>query len=305
MTDVQPVDRDLVPPRAVASRALALAAAVAGALTLGACSGVDAPLPSQAGASALASVPAPELTATVAFPRPLQADRWVEVLVTGTADDEWRVTSAAIDSPYFSTAAAIDRNVRLFDGADAHVKVPLGVATCPADASVPSVAHLALVHDAGDTASVDVAVPGEVLAGINTVECAARAVTDIAMPSLGEPTDAQGTVVTASLILSRGDASPESTVSVTDVRGSIIFEMAPAVAGDLPLTLAPGEADVSIGLQFEASRCDDHAFAESKKTFVFPVWLSVDGAEPLYYELQPEATLKQALQEAFDTCGEN
>ena len=55
---------------------------------------------------------------------------------------------------------------------------------------------------------------------------------------------------------------------------------------------------------FTASRCDPHAFAESKKTFVFGVWLTIDGGPEKYLEIGPDAALKAALQSAFDHCGE-
>lgn len=241
----------------------------------------------------------------MSFPRPLQADRWVEILVSGTTDDDWLVTSARIESPYFEAAAAVGRNVRLFDGSLAHVKVPLGAVTCPADASRKAVAYLELVHDSGATSSLTLELPEDVLIGINQDECEAKAVTDIAMPNLGKPQGGEGTIVESTLSLTRGTVEPHASVTVTAMRGSVIFGMEPMRSEELPLTLAAGADGASINVVFEASRCDDHAFAESKKTFVFPVWLSVDGAEPVYYELRPEPDLKQALQEAFDACGQS
>jgi len=51
------------------------------------------------------------------------------------------------------------------------------------------------------------------------------------------------------------------------------------------------------------ARCDPHVFAESKKTFVFPVRLAIGDAKPSYVEIQPDPTMRAALQSLFDACG--
>ena len=255
---------------------------------------------------------APTLTGEVAFPRTLQADRWVELRVAGTADDDWVVTEAALHSSLFSSVAATDSNVRVFAGYEARVRVPLGTVRC--DLATPeAAATLTLTRDGGATAEVTVQLPTEVLQQIRDDECVEAVAVAVAAPELGKPgsaADAGGTDATASttvtttLALHRTDASSDAEVRVTQVRGSVIFGLEAADAAALPLVLARGQTHAELTVVFDASRCDQHAFAESKKTFVFAVWLSIDGGEPVYVELRPGKELKDALQAAFDSCGE-
>lgn len=298
VADVTDVVRDLVP-----SRVVTLLTGVALVAALAACSAH----PSRSATADAVSPPAiaaPSLTGDVAFPRTLQADRMVEVQVTGPDAAEWLVTSAALDSAAFAPLPPSDQNVKLREARPGRLRVPLGPATCPPGPGAAS-AVLTLRSPAGATAQTTVPLPTEVLEQINADECATAAVVAAAVPSLGEPESVSGTSVTTTLALTRGEAlAAGAGAHVTDMRGSVIFTLAPAPGAALPLTLAPASATVTLPVVITATRCDQHAFAESKKTFVFAVWVALDGAEPAYVEIQPGPALRAALQGAFDACGE-
>ncbi len=317
MADVTRRASDLVPKGFVSIATAAVLAAVA------ACSGPVPPPATPSARSDFASVGAettdreirPVLSADVAFPRTLQADRFVEVQLTGAAGDGWLVTSAALESTMFSPVTPTPSNVRLFGGYVARVRVPLGEAICSAGTG-EAIAHLTLKNDGGagidgtvtdgkatDT-EVTVNLPPEVLAGINADECATRAVTDAASPSLGAPEATLGTTVETTLTLTRGEAGDGAEVSLTGMRGSVVFDMSPRGGFQLPTLLAVGDRSLAVPVDIVATRCDPHVFAESKKTFVFAVWLSIDGGPERYVELRPDAALEDALQAAFDACGE-
>ena len=288
MTDNHPKERDLVPTRRVAS----LASAVLLVLVIAACDPQSR---------------APELSGTVEFPRILQANRWVDLRVTGVADSDWVVSEATLVSPLFTRMDSQAMTVRLFADDPAHVKVPLGEAVCDAD-SGPTVATITMSHygigaAVGDAAAVAVEVPldAQVLTEIHADECAVRAVTDLAPASIGPGFELDGTSVHTTLTMTRAaDAPGEVTVTLTQLRGSVIFDLEPAAA--LPASLEAGADSVSVPVTFTASRCDPHAFAESKKTFVFGMWLEAGGAE-VFSELRPDLDMKEALQAAFNACG--
>ena len=294
MTDVKGIPPDLVP------RAVVSVLAVVASLVLCACSGTaDDAAPSSLASSATT---VPSLVGDVAFPRTLQAQRWVEVDLSGAQDDDWVVTSVALDVATFTPLAATKSNVRLFGGYVGRVRVPLGVANCPAGAG-DSLVKLTLANGAGAVANLEVALPTDVLAGINANECATRKLLDVASPALGRAEAASGTSVDTTLTVSRGAAGAGATVVVTAMRGSVIFDMVPRAGTALPVTLGAGESAIAVPVTFTASRCDPHAVAESKKTFVFAVWLTIDGGPEKYLEIGPDAALKAALQSAFDNCG--
>ena len=308
MADVIGVVSDLVPKVAVSvaiARVVTALALTSLVLSASACSSPPAP-PGNPSASAMASragAAAPlVLTADVAFPRTLQAQRWVEIRLAGAQGEDWVVTSATLDSTTFATLAATESNVRLFEGYVARVRVPLGEATCPA-ATGDSIVKLTVTNDAGASENLEVALPAEVLTGINADECAVRRVLDVASPALGAAGEASGTTVETTLTVSRGSEGADASVVVTAMRGSVIFDMQPRAGATLPASVGTGESTLELPVTLTASRCDPHAFAESKKTFVFGVWLTIDGGTEKYIEIRPDAALEAALQSAFDNCG--
>lgn len=301
MADVTRFDTDLVPSRAVSALVGAVTLVLAGCTAMG----DDAPgVP-----SATPTGTTPELAADVGFPRTLQAERKVELRVTGAEGDDWSVTSATVTSGYFEPLDTTEHTSRLFEGWTAHVPVPLGAALCPAVGAEAS-AVLTLASDAGETATVTVPLPTDVLAGINADECAVREVTDVAAPAWGRADASAGASVDTTLTLTRGageggaaGGAGDLAIELVEMKGSVIFDVEPRDGAALPLVLASGQGEAVLPVTITATRCEPHAFAESKKTFVFAVWISVGGDEPAYVEVRPDQALKGALQSAFDACG--
>ncbi len=299
MADVTPISPDLVPSRVVS----ALVGAVT--LVLAGCTEVGADAPGASSAIPLGTTPV--LVADVGFPRTLQAERKVELRVTGSEGDDWSVTSATVTSGYFEPLGTTEHTSRLFEGWTAHVPVPLGAAVCPAVGAEAS-AVLELASDAGETATVTVPLPTDVLAGINADECAVREVTDVAAPAWGRADASAGASVDTTLTLTRGageggGGAGDLAIELVEMKGSVIFDVEPRAGAALPLVLASGQNEAVLPVTITATRCEPHAFAESKKTFVFAVWISVGGDEPAYVEVRPDQALKDALQSAFDACG--
>jgi hypothetical protein len=317
VTDVTSISADLVP------RGFVSAVTVAAMLVLAACSAAPNAAHTDAAHTADASVAAapvtaasfPALTAEVAFPRTLQAQRWVEIRVEGASGDDWVVTDATLISPFFATLAATPTNVRLFEGHVSRVRVPLGNVTCPATEEAAMVA-LTATHDDGAVATVEVTVPldvttpdeeaapSDVLAQIHAAECETEALLAIVAPSLGDVEASAGASVDATLAITRGDSGVDERVTVTAAKGSVIFDLAPQDPDGIPATLEPGVPVVAVPVRITATRCDPHALAESKKTFVFGVWLGLGGEPERYVEVRPEAELEQALLAALEFCSD-
>lgn len=291
MVDMTAISPDLE-PRGIVSVLAALAT-----LFLGGCSATQADV----GQPPSSAAPAPTLTGDLAFPRTLQAERKVEIQLTGATEEGWRVTSALLESGYFVALPAEEHSARLFEGWTARVPVPLGEATCPEGAETARVT-LTLEDPEGGTAVATVALATETLALINATECAARAVTDVAAPAWGAPDASRGTSVETTLTLRR-EGKGGLPVAVTGAVGSVIFDVTPREGATFPATLAADERELTVPVTITATRCDPHAFAESKKTFVFGVWIAVDAQEPTFVELHAKGDLKDALQVAFDACG--
>ena len=226
------------------------------------------------GAALLASGCAPlaptlplEPDAPVLYPRTLQADRTVEVRVRSMGGEDVVVTGGALDSGLFEPAPPTERDVRVYPGYQARARLPLGEPTCP-PVGDDAAAELTVEVD-GVEGRQRVAVDGAALVEINREECAMRA-----------------------------------AVTLTSVAGSVIFAM-DAAAGSLPATLGPGDDARQVPVSIRVARCDPHAFAESKKTFLFKVWMTMDGGPEAYIEVYAGGELREALQDLFDACGES
>lgn len=275
---------------------LALAVAL---LALAACSGPDAGASSQAfPATASGRVTVP--TAEVASPRTLQAARLVEVRVLTAHDADALVTSARLDSPLFADSPARAGEVRLFPDWTNRVRVPLGTPVCPAPEG-PSTVVLTMTVD-GRQVTETLQAEDSVLRQLNDEECREQAVLDVATPSFGPITAQDASQLETTIVLTRGDARTDEPVALESMTGNIVFIV--RLDTGTNATLAAGTASIAVPATILVGRCDPHVFAESKKTFVFPVRLGVGHDAPGYVEIQPDAATKAALQKLFDDCGD-
>ncbi|MDN4477914.1 hypothetical protein QQX10_06540 [Demequina sp. SYSU T00039] len=247
--------------------------------------------------------PAPlEASATLTYPRTLQADRMVEVRVSSTSEGEVRVTAATLQSGYFADVPATEREVRVWEGHEARIRVALGEPVCPAGVGAADDARVALsVAVEGTGVAQEVAVPTDVLAAINAAECTAHEAIAVAAPALGAPGEAVGGTLATTLVLER--AQRDVPVTVTAIAGSVIFAV-DTEQGALPATLAADQGRLEVPVSIRVARCEPHAFAESKKTFLFKTWLEAGEADEAYVELYAEGDLRDALQALVDACGE-
>ena len=92
-------------------------------------------------------------------------------------------------------------------------------------------------------------------------------------------------------------------LAVTELLGSILFSVAGTPPAPL-LQLPAGAATASAPVVLLASRCDQHALIESKTSFTFPLFASVDGGEPARLSTTASGAARDALQSLLDdTCG--
>ena len=259
------------------------------------------PLPSSP-----APLPSIEPSAVVAFPRTLQADRMVEVQIA-SAHGDGTVVELTLESPLFVGPMRAESVSRTTPGFPARLRVPLGEAVCPAPPG-PTTASYVLAPpfttreevEPGSTSSGSATVDPDVLAQIHATECRARLATDAAAPSFAQgAVPAAGELVTA-VELSRG--SSEAQVTLTQLTGNVIFSLE-AAPDALPVTLTADQGGAAVPVTVTATRCDAHAFAESKKTFVFVAVFDVEG-ERIAVEYRAEGQVREALQALFDACGE-
>jgi hypothetical protein len=202
----------------------------------------------------------------------------LQLVVRNDGDEPVRVRRAQLRSPGWAAAppGVFDDEIR--PGRRIAFPVPFGEPRCEVDRPDGSVVVAGLT-DGGSVREVRLPVPDDdpVLPRLHARACA--------LEQLDRDTDLgfspdwvrEGDVVRGALVLERerGDAA----VAVTALQSSIVFLVQPT--GDLPLELAPGERRAELPVEVRAVRCDPHALIESKRSYTFPVFVSVAGAEPL------------------------
>lgn len=176
--------------------------------------------------------------------------------------------------------------------------VPYGEVICTEQGDGgPFAAEASLSVDGGPVRTVRVPLvsPDGLMERIHREECAAHLLARqvslglrVTGPGTGTGVDA---VIPAQLLLTRRDTAEE--VTVDEVQGSVLY----SVAGtDLPATLAPGSDTAAVDLTVRAATCDGHDIGESKKPYVFPVFVRVGAApEPQYAELTVDEAARDAL----------
>jgi hypothetical protein len=88
-------------------------------------------------------------------------------------------------------------------------------------------------------------------------------------------------------------------VTVDAVGSNVIF----TASAPVPATLGPDDDLLDIEVVLDAQRCEPHALAESKKTFILPVWVGLGDGDPQYLELVVTGAAREALERAMhDGC---
>jgi hypothetical protein len=194
----------------------------------------------------------------------------------------------------------------------------------------------------GEEVRVEVAQrPPGLLTELHAAECAAEAVRDVVDLRLGEAWELTGPrTARGEIELALRDAG--GSAHLDEVEGNMIFGVGPADdaepdggsgsagtsgsdAGGDPSGDPSGDADpgggsdgaaeaggwlevddarpsASMDIVVTAGRCDPHAVAEYKRTFVFTAWVRVGEAEPVRVDLPADGAARRALEELLTGC---
>ncbi|MEP6814263.1 MAG: hypothetical protein ABI873_01790 [Marmoricola sp.] len=132
--------------------------------------------------------------------------------------------------------------------------------------------------------------------------CNQRRIRHAATISYGDSWSEEGNGLTAvlhgRLLLTRRGAA--EAVSVDQVQGSVLFDL--KTPGDT--LLPPGARAVSLPLDVSPGRCDQHGRSQSTQTFVFRIWVKLDGGEPLAEIVEPTGRQQNRMLAFLDrACG--
>jgi hypothetical protein len=233
------------------------------------------------------------VTASVARSRAAQARGQINVLLSNPTDRPVQVRSLALDDLRFAPVPATRRLVTIRPHAEGLlVPLTLGAPRC--------IGVLGEPHVVAGRTSIPVDDAGRrVLDGIVEDACVLAAVhRSVSLDFLEEGTPVSDVAVDVVLRLQRRGSG--RVVTVDAVGSNVIFAVS---SDDLPATLAGDDDRLEVTVRFSAERCEPHALAESKKTYQFPAWVTLDDAEPAFVELTVTGGARAALDRALnDGC---
>ena len=219
----------------------------------------------------------------------------VQVRLTATGNEPFTVAGVALDSPGFRPLPPAERRTEFAPGRTIDLPTPYGEPVCERPAA-PVAALLTVVRPDGRAEQVRVPLSGDALELVHAEECAARRVSDVVDITVTDLRPEEGAVVGVLRLTRR---SGEEPVVVADLGRSVLLE--PTAEG-LPLRLAAEQA--SSRVSFRPVTCDSHVLAESKKSYIFPVRVTIGEADPVTVDLPVDGHLRAALAGLVDrVCG--
>ena len=216
-----------------------------------------------------------------------------QITIANTGERPIAVHTIALASPGFAPVAPTVREIELQKGGRIDIPTPYGAARC--DTTVgPLAARLYVTREGEREQDVEVplAQPYDIIDRIHSEECTAEQVlSKVSMTlSLSSPPPVSTDPLSASLLVSR--ESFDGPIRVDELRGSVLYD----VTGVLPRTLQSDSDSLAVPLTITTASCEAHAIADSKKPFVFPIYLAFGDEKPVYARIPvPNETQKQLV----------
>jgi hypothetical protein len=249
--------------------------------------------------------PAPRLAAEVKQYRSDIAKRTVAVSVDNPTDGDVLVQHLELDAAGFADPSA-EVEVQVAAGSRVDVRLPYGEVECDDDRPAGADTVLLGVQDADGTQHdlrLELA-PGGLLDRLHARECADQTLLAVADVRLSSQWTRDGSRLVGALVLERRSGS--APVTVVEPGGNVLFtvrSLTPGAAGTPMGTLAPTASALALPLQITSTRCDAHAFADSKRSYVFGFYVALGGDEPQLTTTTADPPLQRQLDRlAADTC---
>lgn len=206
------------------------------------------------------------------------------------------MASIQLRSPLFEELDESARDTELAPGQRLLVPLPYGDSVCPAG-DEPS-AVVAVLDGGGDgQEDLDIALaqdPEHVMDDLHALECDQQSVRDAVDLSFGDEWISTAPRSASGLLEVR--PTGDTAVELEAMAGNIVFgvRLAPDV---LPAT-------ATFPVEVVVDRCDTHALIESKRTFKFPLEVTLDGGEPITYVLEatPGTPSREVFAELIQAC---
>ena len=291
-------------------RAAVIATSTSALLAIGCAA--QKPIQPPAAAEETGSLP---LSAELRRHRSDEGHRIIQVTMTNAGTTPVIVHELALDAPGFTTLPPTPKGSTVRPGIPVDLPIPYGTTDCtdPASAAAEAgrderipVVRLRVSPVPGPEQDIRLEVDPAPLERVLAAECRqaalARAVTVAFAGHWAIGTRAGLPALNGTLVLTRGDAIGPVTVTALD--GSTLLALnTGSVPPQLPFVL-PADADhAELAIQVTAQSCDPHVRSQSQRPYELSVYVSVNGAEPLFVAPSVDQAAQAGMQEVIAaTC---
>jgi hypothetical protein len=225
-----------------------------------------------------------------------EARRIVQVTVTNQADTGVRVQDLRLDAAGYAPTATTRRETDITPGARVDLPVSLGPARCGTPSGVGDATVLARVaadRQRPRDLTVRLGRRDALLERLYAQDCRRETLARAVRIEFGDEWARTARGLAGTIVLQRLAAS---TVTVTELGGSVIFELRLTdSAPGLPLRLDAATPRLELPIELWPVRCDGHSLGESKNTYVFRLWVGVDGKSPEFTSIGPTPSARQRI----------
>jgi hypothetical protein len=244
--------------------------------------------------------------------------RVIQVTMTNTGPDPLVVHELTLDAPGFTTLPPTPKGSTVRPGIPVDLPIPYGTTDCTDPTRATEAAadteddertarvRLRVGPADGPAQDVRLEVDPAPLDRLLATECAeaalARAVTVSFGTSWTRGIRDGLPALNGTLLLTRGTA--EGPIAVTALDGSTLLLMnTAAVPPPLPLVLSADVGHAELAIQVSAQSCDPHVRSQSQRPYELSVYVSVDGAEPLFVAPDVDEPARASMQDVIAaTC---
>ena len=206
----------------------------------------------------------------------------------------------ALASARFTAVPPATVDADLAPGQQINFSIAYGTARCDQEAGEP-----ALVLDSGGRVErLAVPTPAQILDRLWRAECDQQQLESAFTIEWGQSwtqipaTDGGAARLRGELRLT---ATGNTRIVVTDVRGSVLFDLDTAPAGKRPITeLASGSRTVPV--EIGVRLCFKHGLIEAKKNFDFSLYARLGDADQAYRTITPPKPVQQRALALLATC---
>jgi hypothetical protein len=249
--------------------------------------------------AATTATPAPAIHAEIARSRLFELQRELKLVLRNDEDEPVAIDSIRLESPLFEPAPTKDRHSELQPGRAVSMPIPFGPSVCEATDDEPPTVVVSVAGEAHRLTIVPQ--PEDALTVLNGRECQIARIRAAADLGFGTDLTRSGDfAVSTTLDLDRRQDG--HSIEVPVVRSSVVFALRADAGGQPSVQIGPADDHDSVGVTFTASRCDSHALTESKKTFIFVAFVSLDGAPAVRVELETDGELREVLEGFIEAC---